>query len=398
MPVRSLLDLASLACIKHIRHLDSVGDYLPYDTLRHILLKVENAHQLRRIELNSPQIEGRTGEIWLRIIERDFPLEFRSKAYKPQNPSKWYRVWEKYKRDHDRSVEESEMKLRNAMAGLQEARERNTSKIVERKLLPRKGATGPRRGGHRDTSGSTLNFTGGTRTKTSSGASVMRKVRREANEIASIKGSLSRAISLPQRRPAQAVLKKAPQSMIDDRRRAAQPSPAPPLKALAPPRVPSAVKLHEERATFISDSEEDEVDPDGDATTGGVDKKRPVAKATTKVVTKTAPKVPTSSGLRRAAAASLLKTRPSTATKAATTSRIAEQGPRPVGTGPISVKDLSSTVKPGASSPERHPPKTPRLPDQDGPNPAQLGAGSPPPRPPKRRAPDIFMRPKKRPH
>ena len=405
MPVRSLLDLASLACIKNIRHLDSVGDYLPYDTVRHILLKVENAHQLRRIELNSPQIEGRTGEIWLKIIERDFPLEFRSKAYKPQNPSKWYRVWEKYKGDHDRSVEESEMKLRNAMAGLQEARERNTSKIVERKLLPRKGATGPRRGGHRaDTSSSTLNFTGGTRTKTSTGASVMRKVRREANEIASITGSLSRAISLPQRRPAQAVLKKAPQAMIDDRRRAAQPSPAPPRRALAAPRVPSAVKLHEERATFISDSEEEEGNPDGDAT-GHVDKKRPAAKATARVMTKTAPKVPTSSGLRRAAAASLLKTRPSTAAslrttaaKAAITSRTAEQRPRPVGTSSSPVKAPSSMVEPGASSPEKHPPKTSRLPDQDGLNPAQLGAGSPPPRPPKRKAPDIFMRPKKRPH
>uniref|UniRef100_A0A8H7N8X2 Elongin-A n=1 Tax=Bionectria ochroleuca TaxID=29856 RepID=A0A8H7N8X2_BIOOC len=143
MRVRSLVDLATAACIKNIRGLEGVGDYLPYENVRHILLRVENAHQLRRIELNSPQIEGKTGEIWLKLIEKDFPIEYRARGYKPQDPKKWFKVWEKYKREHDDSVKESAMKLKDAFAGLRQDREKNTSKIVERRLLPRSGATGP---------------------------------------------------------------------------------------------------------------------------------------------------------------------------------------------------------------------------------------------------------------
>lgn len=410
MPVRSLVDLASLTCIKHIRQLDSVGDYLPYENVRHILLRVENAHQLRRIEIKSPQIEGRTGEIWLKLIEKDFPLEFRSKAYKPQNPSKWYKVWEKYKKEHDRSVEESEQKFKNAMAGIQQDRDRNTSKIVERKLLPRKGATGPRRG-QRDTSSSTLNHAGGSRTKTLTGAGVMRKIRREANEIANIKGTLSRSIGVPQRQVAK--MEKAPQALVDDRRRAAQPSYTPAKK---PAKVPSAVREHEERATFISDSEEG---ADDDDTLFDEPRKRPGPSF--RPAAKTAPRT-SISGPVRSAAASLLKTRPSSS---ASPRLVSSARGSPAGTSSSPVKSSGSTAtKPGSSaggatspskSPDRPPLNTsssrqavplssrlqtsPSLESSVGPSspPApQTPAGSPPPRPPKRKAPSLFMRPKKR--
>ncbi|KAL6869157.1 hypothetical protein ACO1O0_000480 [Amphichorda felina] len=418
MPVRSLLDLASLTCIKHIRQLDSIGDYLPYENVRHILLRVENAHQLRRIEINSPQIEGRTGEIWLKLIEKDFPLEFRNKAYKPQDPSKWYKVWEKYKREHDRSVEESELKFRNAMAGIQQDRERNTSKIVERKLLPRKGATGPRRG-HRDTSSSVLNYASGSRTKTLTGAGVMRKIRREANEIANIKGSLSRSIAVPQRQVAK--MEKAPQAMVDDRRRASQPSYT---QTKAPVKVPSAVREHEERATFISDSEEG---GDDDEPLFEEPKMRPSHRPSFRPAAKTAPKGSMGSAAR-SAAASLLKTRPSS-TASPRPSSSARGSSAGTSTSPVKSSGsfppkprLSAGPATGATSPSKSPDNlslkaSSKLPEREGlkaapvsssrsqaspslepsaePD-AQSPAGSPPPRPLKRKAPAIFMRPRKR--
>ncbi|UNI20965.1 hypothetical protein JDV02_007004 [Purpureocillium takamizusanense] len=247
--IKSLMELATMAAIKNIRHLDSVGDFLPYEAVRTILLRVESAHQLRRVELNSPQIQGHTGEIWIKIIENEFPLEYKATAYKPSSPDKWYKVWEKYKHEHDVALAESEAKLKNALAGLQEDKQRNVSTIVERKYLPRAGRTGPkqRHWSQRDTGSSVLSFSGGSRTKTNTGASVMKKVRREAREIANIKTQLSKPIRAPIRGP---TLHKAPAAMVNDHRRAALPQ----------YRVTgSAMEQYEQRATLLSDSDDDDL-------------------------------------------------------------------------------------------------------------------------------------------
>ncbi|KAG9257053.1 RNA polymerase II transcription factor SIII subunit A,putative [Emericellopsis atlantica] len=262
MPVKCLVDLATQACIKNIRHLDGVGDYLPYENVRTILMRVENGAQLRRIEVNSPQIQGLTGEIWLRLIEKHFPLEFRNKAYKPANPDKWHKVYEKYKKEHDEAREESERQLASSLAGLRQNKEQKTSRIVDQKSM--RGAIGEPTRSRRtqDRSGSSLRFGSGSRTGTMSGASVMKKVRREVKEVARIHGNLSRNIGAP--RPLMRMAK-APQALIDERRRAALPgvgrvSSNPVRKPAEKPVKSSAVAEFEERATLLPDSDDDDQD------------------------------------------------------------------------------------------------------------------------------------------
>ncbi|PNP73281.1 hypothetical protein FNYG_13411 [Fusarium nygamai] len=261
MPPKSLLELATAACIKNIRELDSVGDYLPYKAVRLLLLKIDNAKQLRTIELNSPQIQGETGEVWLKLIKHEFPMEVKQKAYKPPNPTKWYRVYEKYRSDHQKALLESEAKLKNALMGLKEDKEKNTSKIVDdRRLLPRGGRVGPKKAwgfGARDPNGSTLAFNRGSRTKTHNGASVMRKVRRETKEIASIHGALSRPT---QASNAITKLRKAPAAMVGDYQRAAKPTIRPPLPPPPKSTVSDVVETHEARAQYISDSDSEDGD------------------------------------------------------------------------------------------------------------------------------------------
>ncbi|KAG5961830.1 hypothetical protein E4U57_007423 [Claviceps arundinis] len=259
MPPKSLLELTTAACLKHLKALESIGDFLPYDAVRHILLKVESPHQLRKIELNSPQIKGHTGELWLKLIEKDFPLEYKNNAYKPQNPDHWYRVWQKYKKEHDAAIKASEAKLKDALAGLRQDKAQNTSRIIERKLLPkslRMAGAKKMYNGQRDVQSNSLTFNGGCRTKVNTGASVMRKVRREVKEIATIHGSLSKSIQAPIRPAQLSQIQKAPASMISDYRRSSQPQYR--STAALAPETRSALLEHEKRATFISDSEDNE--------------------------------------------------------------------------------------------------------------------------------------------
>lgn len=300
MPVKPLLDLATAACVKHIKNLESVGDFLPYESTRPILSKVDSAYQLRQIELNSPQIQGRTAELWIRIIEKDFPLEYKAKAYKPQTPDKWYRVWEKYKKEHDAALHESENKLKRALAGLQEDKEKKTSKIVEQKYLPRTKKLGLRRGlnsASNSSASSTLAFNAGTRTKMINGASVMRRVRREVMEIATIHGALSRPIRAPTRH---ARVDKAPPAMLGDYRRAAQPHFRSSAPSVAPPPPPSVVEQYESRASFISDQDDDDDEEDAP---------QPLAKQPAPSTSLAAPPSKPSTA-SKAAKISLLKQRP----------------------------------------------------------------------------------------
>ncbi|KAF5125760.1 hypothetical protein E5D57_010450 [Metarhizium anisopliae] len=400
MPVKSLSELATAACLKNLKELGSIGDYLPYEAVRHLLLKIESAHQLRQIELSSPQIQGLTGEIWLKLIEKDFPLEYKAKAYKPQNPDKWYRVWEKYKRDHDAALEESENKLKNALAGLRQDKEKNTSRIIERKLLPKSVKLGgPKRpfGGPREAHSNSLSFNSGSRTKTVNGASVMRKVRREVKEIATIHGALSR----PNRAPTQRLqMRKAPESMVNDYRRASQPQYR--SSALSP-EPPSAVAEHEERATFISDSEEDE-EGNGDLSDDEVAKM---------------PAKPAKKFVAQSAATSLLKRRPNTSqatsSPSTTIKRVSASN-----TASSPVKNSSSLTNKFNRSADKSPPASPPKPQSGSvtthennsnnqskaspPLPTASGSSLSPhaesvaPRvmPRKRKAVDVFMRPKKR--
>ena len=438
MAVKSLFELATAVCVKNIKQLDSIGDYLPYTAVSNILGKVENAPQLRQIELNSPQIEGETGELWLKLIERDFPLEFRSQSYKPQDPKKWYRVWEKYKKAHDRSIAEGENKLKEALAGLRQDKEKNTSKVVETKDLLNGGLVRRRV----RTQGRQLFGRSPAAPPTKN---LLQKARREAQEIARIHGSATRPAQV---RGQTARVSKAPSAMLDDYRRAAQPSYRH-VPAEAEAEHYSAVVEHEKRATFISDSEDDDEDDNGGLSHGSGELALPISRSkprrhltrapASNIARKQSSKTTLSSPIRKKPTAlSDASVAPSRAIQDPPTAALSPR-PKPsksdASAGRRGSGILSNRYKPAesktkitrpvsistAAAPARPPPRqsdeaprpqplksTHALPrtQTSPPLTASAGPSSPPPphslgdasdaHPRKRRAVDIFMRPKKK--
>lgn len=378
-----------MACIKNIRDIDNIG-FLSYEVARELLIKIDNPAQLRQIELNSPHIEGQTAEIWLKFIERDFLMESKAKAYQPRDPKKWYKIWEKYKIEHDRALQESEDKLKFALAGLRQDKEKNTSKIVSNKALPRSAKMAVRRyTGPREGSSNALTFGGGSRTKTVNGASVMRKVRREVKEIANIHGSLSQSIRAPYRGHG---VTRAPEAMINDRKRAAQPTFRPtPKEPVKVSPLEAALEEFERRATYLSDSEEDddgdEDDHDNARDRRAAAKSKQPAGAAPKPAVKAATKAPVSTLQRKFGGF-----KPSVPPAAVVTKRVPAAN---------QVESSQKRSQPALPQTRNSPPLDERSSPQSveefltaAESQQQAPPVSAPPR--KRKAVDIFMRPKRR--
>ncbi|KAK1599953.1 RNA polymerase II transcription factor SIII subunit A [Colletotrichum navitas] len=259
-PVKSLAELCVAVCQRHITELSSVGngDTLQYHHVRDILMRVTNPAQLREIEINSPHIQGETSEIWLRLIKKEFPTESHDKNYAPKNPSKWYKIYERYAEERRHAQQQAEAELLARVQGLQQKKDNNVSRIVDPKFArflpkpPKTGRTfGTRGRGGKDLP-SSLSFAAGSRMKTTTGASVMKKARREAKEIVGIRSNLAVPTGLI-RAPR---LSKAPPSMAAEHRISTQPVFRPTSTSSRPPTHSTYVAAS--KTTYVSDSSDDE--------------------------------------------------------------------------------------------------------------------------------------------
>ena len=212
-----------------------VGDF-EYWKIQSILKRVDSPQQLHEIETSSPQIKGEDAELWMTFIRRDIP-NWKDKNYAPKNPTKWYEIYCRYKKELRKELEKDEQELKARMAELNKKKATNVSKIVElRKLpkLPRDPRMMANNGGvpigRNKENGvikpgaSSLTWTTGSKTKMTDGKSVMTRARREAREI-SQRGRLSRPTH--QLHGVAGQVKHAPMGMVNEYRRDRLPAHAP---------------------------------------------------------------------------------------------------------------------------------------------------------------------------
>jgi elongin-A len=368
---------------------------LSYPTIRRILLRVDSAAQLRAIEEASPHLELDDGECWIRLINRDFPVLHAQHQFEPRNPASWHRVYAKYDKLNAQSKAEAAEKLKNAFAGIKQKKEANMGKIASfdaRKLpkppsdmnyIVKKAPAGPR-GGRTDTG--ELRFSGGTRTNTSTGKGVMRKVKREMAEIAARSKLMTPGGALVARK---GQIRKPPQGMVHDKIVENQPAVTirPPASINKKPEYQDRAmqerearlrkaKTANKNATIIEDSDLDEEEED---TGGGLDADDLEAMFDEDLVESSSAR-PDPSQTRKPAALpgkrnSLLSNAHRTT---ATSTRPVSKSTPATATKPISTASASQST--GPSSPPR-----------------PVHSGSPdlkPRMPPKRKPVDVFMKPK----
>ncbi|KAG0650725.1 hypothetical protein D0Z07_2311 [Hyphodiscus hymeniophilus] len=235
MPAPTLVSSCTKACIKNVRSLVDVGDF-EYWKIESILKRVDSPQQLHEIETRSPQIKGEDSEIWLSFIRRDIP-NWKDKNYVPKNPTKWYEVYCRYKKELAKELEKDQEELKARMAELNKKKSTHVSKIVDLRKLP-KVPRDPRMmannggvpiGRNKENGvikhgASSLTWTTGSKTKMTDGKSVMTRARREAKEI-SQRGRLARPTHQLGGRVGQ--VRQAPAGMVNEYRRDRLPALAP---------------------------------------------------------------------------------------------------------------------------------------------------------------------------
>ncbi|KAI1280023.1 RNA polymerase II transcription factor SIII subunit A-domain-containing protein [Xylaria sp. FL0933] len=280
--VKSLVELCTAVCIRNIKDITDIGT-IPYAIARPILLKVDSAVQLRQIEVNSPQLAADTAEFWKRLIARDFPVLSRREAFVPKNPKSWHKIYAKYQQMDTEAKRAAKERLQSAYKGIQEEKDRTVSKVVtydSRKLprLPRdvRPQVGVRAKSNRaGPDQSELRFTGGSRTKTNTPKSLLKRAMREAKEI-STRNRLNTSAGAGYVRPGQ--IAKAPVGMVQEKVNKARP-----VTGIRPPshrlrsisgqpeledreaRLRKAKEMTSQKGgSYISDEDLDDLDLEGD--------------------------------------------------------------------------------------------------------------------------------------
>jgi elongin-A len=132
MPVSTLYELARQRLIKNIDMLNDIGD-IPFSFLEPVLRHIQNPAQLQELEENCTQIQGETGDIWLRYIKRDVP-NWDQKPHQPRDPRNWSKVYKKLMKDAEKEKLDQENQLKQQMKALQADRDVNKTLIMNTRV------------------------------------------------------------------------------------------------------------------------------------------------------------------------------------------------------------------------------------------------------------------------
>ncbi|KAI0160344.1 RNA polymerase II transcription factor SIII subunit A-domain-containing protein [Xylariaceae sp. FL1272] len=228
--VKSLVELCTAVCIRNIKEITDVGE-TPYSLVRPILMRIDDADQLRALERASPHLEEEDAECWQRLIEKHFFKLHKRHKWSPKNPRSWHNIYFKYRREDEELKEAATEKLTAGFRKIKNDKQLNTSKVVNydsRKLprLPRDVKTEAGRSRNTGTKigpdESSLRWTSGSKTKVNTPKGVLKKVMRESKDIAT-RNRLNNFTPTGKPKVPQNQILRAPEAMIQERINKARP-------------------------------------------------------------------------------------------------------------------------------------------------------------------------------
>ncbi len=248
---RPLKRMALTVAIRNVAAVTSLGT-MPFADAKPILLHVDSPHQLHLLEANCPQLADEPDEmaaVWSRLLSKKMP-GWETKGYlSPDDLATmaWIDIYTAVKEAADRDTAAATDRLQQALGGFTKAKEANAAQLINGRALLHKlpGASKHRRGPGGGIGGSSvLSFGAGSRTKMTSGQSVLRRARREAREISAKVSHLSQPTAAASAAAGQASaararsqIRRPPAAMMNDHRVAHNPEIR--VVAIRPPKARS---------------------------------------------------------------------------------------------------------------------------------------------------------------
>ena len=174
---QSLYKMACRAAIRNADSIDDLGDEITYEMALPILRKIQDPDQLMKLEQNSPQIAGHTGELWRKFIERDIQ-RWKEKIIEPKNPTSWSKVYRKLKKEDEQERLAAEEMLKQALNKRKVEKESHSANIVHAVIPQGKKAAARSWGSSRPMA------IGGQAIKRSTGVEALATIRRQSAHAA----------------------------------------------------------------------------------------------------------------------------------------------------------------------------------------------------------------------
>jgi len=90
MPPNSLTIMCKNKLMKEVDNLTDIGN-IPFELMKPVLQRISRPDQLRRLEISCAQLRGKTGDIWMKLIQRDAGKH--AESIKGADIKDWYKTY-----------------------------------------------------------------------------------------------------------------------------------------------------------------------------------------------------------------------------------------------------------------------------------------------------------------
>lgn len=132
MPLLKLTEISIRKCIRHSTSIQSVGD-LPYHMVKPILQRLP-ARQLDIVEQNSHNVMPYSDELWIELIEKDFPSRPIKIRGLSSSKMKYKSLYQKYNQEQENFRKDSTERLKKLTKMLEKKKTQNSVVQVEQVL------------------------------------------------------------------------------------------------------------------------------------------------------------------------------------------------------------------------------------------------------------------------
>jgi len=134
MAPNSLVAMCKNKLMKEVDNLTDIGN-IPFELIQPVLQRISRPDQLRKLEISCSQLQGKTGDIWMKLIQRDAGKH--AESIENADIKDWYKTYIELKARQDRDNEKARDVLAARMSAIHKQNNQNKAELdLDGTLVP----------------------------------------------------------------------------------------------------------------------------------------------------------------------------------------------------------------------------------------------------------------------